>query len=94
MKKFCQHRNCYKEPKPKKRYCEFHYEDHKSDIIATIIALILITIWILGNIIILICGALGISGHLNINLGGSIAMIVIGSFFGALPLLKMVFRGK
>lgn len=94
MSKFCEYRKCYQERKPKKRYCEFHYKDKKSDIIATIIAIIIVTTWILGNLIILICGALGISGHLDINLVGSISMIVIGSIFGVLPLLKIILRGK
>lgn len=53
-----------------------------------ILEIMISIIWTLGNIAMLICGALGISGHLDINLGGSIAMVVLGSLFGGLPFLR------
>lgn len=46
--------------------------------------------FVLGNIAMLVCGALGISGHLNINLGGSIAMVVLGAIFGGILFLGVL----
>lgn len=89
----CKYKRCMFQALDDKKFCSFHYKERKSDIIATIIALILVSLWILGNIAMLVCGALGISGHLNINLGGSIAMVVIGSLFGGMPFIKSIFRG-
>lgn len=45
--------------------------------------------WILGNVAMLVCGSLGLSGILDINFGGSIAMVVLGALFGGIPLLKI-----
>lgn len=56
-----------------------------------IIIIFFYLIWILGNIAMLVCGSLGIVGILDINLGGSIAMVVLGSIFGAWPIFKAIF---
>lgn len=88
--KFCSCCKLHSVRKDNKKLCNNCY----SDKVATIIALILVSLLILGNIVMLVCGALGTAGILNINLAVSISMIVIGSIFGALPLLKNIFRGK
>ncbi len=55
---------------------------------AELIALLLTIIIEAGNLSMFVCGILGCVGILNISLGGSIVMIVLGTIFGVLPMLK------
>lgn len=64
----------------------------KAGKIIMIIIVILNTLFVMGNIAMLICGALGAAGILNINLVGSIIMIVLGSLFGAVPFLRNLIK--
>lgn len=64
----------------------------KTGKIIMIIIIVLNMLFVMGNIVMLICGALGVAGHLNINLAGSITMIVLGSLFGAVPFLRNLIK--
>lgn len=64
----------------------------KTGKIIMIIIIVLNMLFVIGNIAMLICGALGAAGQLNINLAGSITMIVLGSLFGAVPFLRSLIK--
>lgn len=61
----------------------------------------LVAVWIckifwmflhLGSIAMFVVGIIALTGIVSINLGGAITMVVIGSIFGALPIINAIFK--
>lgn len=63
------------------------------EVIIPFIFMILIPIsFVLGNIAMLICGAIALNGGLNIIPAGSISMVVLGSLCGIIPILFLTIK--
>lgn len=57
------------------------------------VSIVLIPIsFVLGNIAMLICGAIALNGGLNIIPAGSVSMVVLGSLFGIIPILFLTIK--
>lgn len=67
-------------------------EDCFSTFVAVLICKILFSILHMGMVVMFILGIIALTGIISINLGGAITMVVIGSIFGALPIINAIFK--
>lgn len=69
-----------------------YYVSEIWEVLPDILLILIPILFVIGNVAMLICGAIALNGGLYIIVGGSISMVVLGSLCGIIPILFLTIK--